>query len=125
MLYEIQATESTPAIKLDEVNSSLLIEGESYPEDVFGFYGPSMKQLNNLLQSGSVNEFTCNMKFIYFNSSTARVIMQLVDKLESFAKNGINITVNWYHDPDDDHMQELGEEYAEESANINFNVIAN
>lgn len=124
MLYQIEASESTPSITLDELSSKMVIEGESYPEDVFGFYGPAMKQLNSYLQSGSVSDFTCDMKFVYFNSSTARVIMQLVDKLETFAKSGINITINWYFDEDDDHMEELGEEYAEESKNVTFNLVS-
>ena len=40
--------------------------------------------------------------------------MMLMDKLDAAAANGASIDVFWYYDPEDDTMQELGEEFGED-----------
>ena len=40
--------------------------------------------------------------------------MMLMDKLDAAAANGASVDVFWYYDPEDDTMQELGEEFGED-----------
>jgi hypothetical protein len=59
---------------------------------------------------------------IYFNSSSAKAIMNLFQLLEEAAEDSIDVTVNWYFDPDDDMMEEMGEDFAADFEAVTFNL---
>ena len=67
---------------------------------------------------------SCRFDFelIYFNSSSAKAIMMLMEKLDDAAKNGASIEVYWYYDEEDDTMQELGEEFGEDLEHAAFHL---
>ena len=115
----IEHTSRTPAVDFDFVNNHLKISGESYPEDVTEFYGPVFSALDTHLGKGS-----CRFDFelIYLNSSSAKAVMLLMDKLEGAAKKGASIDVYWFYDKEDDTMQELGEEFGEDLEKAKFHL---
>jgi len=118
----IEATSRTPAVSFDFANNHLKISGESYPEDVTEFYGPVFKALDQYL--GKLGRGSCRFDFelIYLNSSSAKAIMMLMDKLELAAKNGASIEICWFYDKEDDTMQELGEEFGEDLETATFRL---
>ena len=71
MDLKLEATSRTPAINLDSAAARLGITGESYPEDVTGFYAELTSALNAYIESGA-EALTTEIKLTYFNSSTAR-----------------------------------------------------
>lgn len=107
--FLIDATARTPKIQLDAQAQSLLLAGESYPEDVTLFYGDLSEKLAAFLAT-KPDALTAEIKLTYFNSSSARALMELMDQLDSAANTGINITIRWYCDPDDDITQEFAED---------------
>jgi hypothetical protein len=119
---EIPATARTPAVKFDFGQSHLKLVGESYPEDVSEFYNPIFASLDAYL--AALGEGRCRFDFelIYLNSSSAKAIMMLMDKLDAAAANGASVDVHWYYDREDDTMQELGEEFGEDLANAEFHL---
>lgn len=116
----IDATERSPAVEFDFEGNTFLVKGESYPEDVTDFYGPLMDQLEPHLreQSGATISFVFDL--IYFNSSSAKILMGLFDLLEEVASDGNDVTVTWNYEEGDDNMQELGEEFGEELEHASF-----
>ena len=119
---KIEATERAPAVDFDFAASTFSLSGESYPEDVTAFYGPLVEKLEAHLESLDGGTVTFNFAFIYFNSSTAKVLMGLFDTLDEAAGNGNTVTINWAYEEDDDNMEELGEEFAEDLENATFNL---
>jgi hypothetical protein len=119
---DIEATSRTPAVSFDFANHSLKIAGESYPEDVTEFYGPVFAALDAYL--GRLGNGSCRVDFelIYLNSSSAKAIMMLMDKLDAAAKNGASVDIHWHYDTEDDTMQELGEEFGEDLENAKFHL---
>ena len=119
---DIQATTRTPAVNFDFMQNHLKITGESYPEDVTEFYGPVFTALDSYLSK--LGSGTCRFDFelIYLNSSSAKAIMMLMDKLDAAAASGAIVEVFWYYDREDDTMQELGEEFGEDLANTQFHL---
>ena len=119
---DIASTSRTPAVVFDFAQHHLKIAGESYPEDVTEFYGPVFTALDNYL--GHLGAGSCRFDFelIYLNSSSAKAIMMLMDKLEAAAKNGASVDVYWYYDKEDDTMQELGEEFGEDLESAKFHL---
>jgi hypothetical protein len=119
---DIEATSRTPAVTFDFQGHRLKITGESYPEDVTEFYGPVFSALDAYL--AGLGKGTCRFDFelIYLNSSSAKAIMMLMDKLDAAAKKGASIDVYWFYDTEDDTMQELGEEFGEDLAHAKFHL---
>ena len=121
----IERTDRSPEIQFDFSANTFAVRGESYPEDVTAFYGKVIDSLEAHLAAMDSGEVRFDFELIYFNSSTAKVLMGLFDTLEETAENGVAVTVNWYYDEEDDTMEELGEEFAEdiEAAVFNMKVI--
>ena len=46
--------------------------------------------------------------------------MMLMDKLDEAAESGGFVDVFWYYDPEDDTMEELGEEFGEDLEHAKF-----
>jgi len=116
----IDATERSPAIDFDFASNTYLIKGESYPEDVIEFFGPIMEKLERHLRGQSGENISFKFELIYFNSSTAKVLMGLFDMLEEVADEGNEVVVTWCYEEDDDNMQELGEEFGEDLVKATF-----
>jgi len=119
---KIEATDRSPEIDFNFGANVFTIRGESYPEDVTAFYGEMIDKLESHLESleGGTVEF--NFELIYFNSSTAKVLMGLFDTLEETAEGAVDVVVNWHYDEEDDTMEELGEEFAEDLEHATFNM---
>jgi hypothetical protein len=119
---EIPATARTPAVKFDFGQSHLKLVGESYPEDVTEFYNQIFASLDAYLAALGDGRCRFDFELIYLNSSSAKAIMMLMDKLDAAAANGATVDVYWYYDKEDDTMQELGEEFGEDLANAEFHL---
>jgi len=76
--------------------------------------GEIVENLEAHLSEIDSGEIAVEFELIYFNSSTAKVLMGLLDTLEETAEAGISAAVNWHDDAEDDIMEELGEEFAED-----------
>lgn len=119
---EIAATDRTPEISFDFENNHLKIKGESYPEDVTEFYNPVFSALDGYLEKLGDGSCRFDFELIYFNSSSAKAIMMLMDKLDAAASNGAKVSVHWVYDKEDDTMEELGEEFGEDLENAEFHL---
>ena len=118
----IPATARTPAIDLGFGNNYLKVSGESYPEDVTEFYKPVFSALDAYLATLGSGSCRFDFELIYINSSSAKAIMMLMDKLDAAAANGASVDVYWFYDAKDDMMQELGEEFGEDLENARFHL---
>jgi hypothetical protein len=118
----IAATDRSPEIDFDFEHNLLRLKGESYPEDVSAFYGPVFAALDEYL--AQLGNGSCSFEFelIYFNSSSAKAIMSLLEKLDEAASGGASVTVTWHYDEEDDTMLELGEEFAEDLEHAEFHL---
>ncbi|MBX2869760.1 MAG: DUF1987 domain-containing protein [Acidiferrobacterales bacterium] len=119
---ELPATSRTPAVWFNFDEHRLKLTGESYPEDVTSFYNPLFDALDNYLKNLSGGSCRFDFQLVYFNSSSAKAIMMLMEKLEESAALGNKIDVHWFYDPDDGTMEELGEEFGEDLENAQFHL---
>ena len=118
----ITATDRSPAVSFDFANHHLKISGESYPEDVTDFYNPLFQALDSYLLELGAGSCRFDFELIYFNSSSAKAIMTLMDKLEYAAGRGASIDIHWFYDGEDDTMAELGEEFGEDLESASFHL---
>ncbi len=119
---KLEATERSPEINFEFSDLKFCIRGESYPEDVTAFYGPVMEQFTESITDIGNGKVEFDFELIYFNSSSAKVIMSIFDHLDEVAESGADVTVNWHYDAEDDTMEELGQEFAEDLEHAKFNM---
>ncbi|MBF0454326.1 MAG: DUF1987 domain-containing protein [Magnetococcales bacterium] len=119
---KIEATERSPKIDFNFAANTFSLSGESYPEDISELYGPVMQALKEHLGSQEGANITFDFELIYFNSSSAKILMGLFDILDTAAEDN-QVVVNWHFESDDDNMEELGEEFGEDLENATFNMV--
>ncbi|MBF0614538.1 MAG: DUF1987 domain-containing protein [Magnetococcales bacterium] len=118
----IHATDRSPEIEFHFAENRFLISGESYPEDGPLFFTPLLASLATHVQQMSAGSLTFDLRLIYYNSVTARFLVQLFSLLDSSAKRGVQVQIYWHYASDDDNMQEMGEEFGEELEAATFHM---
>jgi hypothetical protein len=86
--FTIPASTRTPAIDFDFGKNHLKLSGESYPEDVTEFYNPVFSALDTYLATLGPGSCRFDFELIYLNSSSAKAVMMLMDKLDAAAAKG-------------------------------------
>jgi len=118
---ERERTRTTPYVLIDEEKGYMRFEGESYLEDIVGFF----KEINEWLKkymTSDFTEFTFDCALEYFNSSTTKQIYNILRLMDVNAP-GKKVTVNWIvASEDDDMLIECGEDYKDDMENLTFNI---
>ncbi|CAA7611783.1 DUF1987 domain-containing protein [Magnetospirillum sp. UT-4] len=122
--FRIAATERSPEVDFDFDAGVLSLRGESYPEDASAVFGPVFAALDDFLGRADGRSLRFDFELIYFNSSSAKALMNMFQMMETAAARGVRIEVNWHFTPDDDTMKEFGEDFSEDLEHVSFNLVA-
>jgi hypothetical protein len=106
----IDRTSSKPEIILDPVSGVCHIAGISMPEDVKVIYKPVLEWLDNFGKS-NFETIEFNFKLSYFNTASAKIILDILLRLDGLAKLGKKVTINWHYKEADLDMLEAVEDY--------------
>lgn len=120
----IDATERSPEVSFDFDSNIFTIRGESYPEDVPAFYGPVIRRLVSHFEAIRDCDVIFEFELVYFNSTSAKILMGLFETLEEAAAKGNRVTIVWRYEADDDNMEELGQEFGEDLEHAIFKMAA-
>ena len=119
---EIEKTRTSPYILIDEDKSYMKFEGESYLEEVIAFFTDVNDWLEEYFKK-DFDVFTFDCAMDYFNSSTTKILYNILRFMDINTKNK-KIIVNWIiKDKDDDILIECGEDFQDEMENLEFNMI--
>ncbi len=126
----IEKTSKTPKINFDPDNWIFEMEGISRPENVREFYYPIIERLENFRKNElkTIPEDKRKPPFVvkffldYFNSSSAKFILDIILQISEFHEEGVNPIIEWYFEEDDIDMKEAGQEF-EELIDIDFKYI--
>ncbi len=105
----LKGSEIDFAITLDKSLPLFKISGKSRPENVVDYFEPVFDWLNKYIQQ-PLNETIFKFDVEYFNSSTAKVLLRLLVKLEELLNNGFTVKVEWHYRANDEDMMEAGED---------------
>jgi hypothetical protein len=119
----IEKTQSTPYIYFDQASNVMIIKGESFPENAAKFYAPAMEWLREYLAALDTEKAVMQFEIIYFNSSTSKVYMTILDLLEAEVEKGKDISVLWLCDKDNETAIECGEEFKEDLNSLPFEIV--
>lgn len=109
-VFEIKATEDTPAVVLDKPKGRITIHGKSLPEDSAAFYQPVLEWLNAYTKENPETTLA-EFKLEYFNTSSSKQIFKLISLLKELSKSK-SVNVKWYYDKGDKDMQLSGERFS-------------
>lgn len=118
----IEPADDTPKVILDKENRQFEISGKSMPEDVVEFYQPVLDWLNGY-KKDPLDHTIFNVKLIYFNTASSKLLLDLLLLLEEIKNDGGSVTVRWHSLKTDEDMKEAGEEYAD-MVDLPFEYIA-
>ncbi|BAI72290.1 hypothetical protein AZL_016520 [Azospirillum sp. B510] len=118
----IPATGRTPGVSFDFASGHLRMTGESYPDDVAAFFGPVFEALRGFLERPDGGAIRFDMELLYFNSSSAKALMNIFQMLETVARTGRPVTLSWCFERNDDSMRELGEDFSEDLRHVAFQM---
>ncbi len=122
---DIKAGRSTPGIKFYPGENTLSFVGSSLPENVAVFYKPVIDWINELNPSSFTHKpLRIVFKLAYYNSGTIRCLAEILGTIKNLHDKGLNYTIEWHYDTDDDIIREAGEELSE-VLEIKFNMIPN
>ena len=112
----IEATEFTPGISFDPGTGLFELLGESRPEDVRAFYDPVINWLEEFRADLSANpsdgkKYEIKIILEYFNSTSAKFVLDVLMKIDDFVEDGHNFEINWHYEPIDEDMRDSGEEF--------------
>ena len=116
----IEPGEYSPKVVLDPAKNIFEFSGESYTENTRVFYMPILQwleQYQNALHQekdkpGQSISRVFEFRFNYFNSTSAKFIMDVLMHLDRIAEEGYNIKAKWNYDKHNEDMKESGEEFA-------------
>jgi hypothetical protein len=115
IIYPSAGTFFIPEIRFYTDRGEGNILGESYLEDTFDFYQKIERWIEDYFEMGK-EVFELNLKLRYFNTSSNRAILSLLQKLREYKEMGKEITVNWhYPNPDDNELLEEGQDFEADS----------
>ena len=118
---EKEKTGSTPYVLIDEEQGYMRFEGESFSENIIAFFGEISEWLSGFLES-DFEKFTFDCELKYFNSSTAKLLLNMILDIDEAAE-GKNVIINWIATEDDDINIECGEDFKEDVENAAFHIV--
>jgi len=117
----IESTENTPGINFNYKEGELVITGDARPENAQKFFKPLINWLDEYYkylfwvsdQETSITPVKFHFKLEYFNSTSAKHLLDIILKIKESNKEKELYEVIWWHDEFDADIKESGEEFAD------------
>ena len=110
---QIAAKDDTLKVDFNAETGSLMLEGESYPENPIDFFAPLNNWIEQYIQEVN-GPLTLDTTIDYLNTSSSKCMLDLLEALDNYYESGGKVTVNWYYEEDNEDMEETGEELCED-----------
>lgn len=122
--YYLARTSHSPEVNFQFSRHHLSMTGEAYPENANDFFLPILSQLNHYLSHTDHQHIIFDFRLTYFNSAATKMLYTLFGMLNDSASSKNRITLNWFHDPEDDTILEFGEGVQDDFLSLDFHAIA-
>lgn len=106
----LEGTDESPKIILDKTSGKFEFSGKSLPEDVKAFYAPVLEWLDGYVSDPNPDTVV-NFRMDYFNSASAKQIMDILSCFEKVHKQGKKVLIRWHFLSDDEDMEDAGASY--------------
>lgn len=107
----VESGDKTPYVELDRSRGLLRFEGRSIPENAQQFYRLILSWIEHYLQNPQP-ETTLHLNLEYFNTSSSKILLDIMMRLKKLSDRGIQTRVVWMYHEEDEEMHEAGDDYA-------------
>lgn len=111
MELKIEATEKTPKIEFNPAKNELVMEGICIPEQTHDFFKPVLSFINSL-ETTPPKEFTLTTNLHFFNTGSARYILEVMKNTLKLKEKGVNVKYKWHYNEEDEDIEEAGRSYS-------------
>lgn len=126
----IEGTEDSASVKFDVNSGQFVFSGKSRPENTVKFFTPIIDWITEFYatkptQKGQIADnppVVFVFKLEYFNSISAKYILDIMFSLKGFISEGNKIGIEWHYAKLDDDMLETGKEFSN-MVNLKFDFI--
>ncbi len=108
-----KGTYFVPHVNFDAETGICTLEGESYLEDTWDFYKRLVDWLRAYSETG--RSITFNFKLTYFNTSSSKGILEVLEYLKEYEGLGGVLNIMWYYPKDDEDILEEAEDFIEDT----------
>ncbi|MCS6904146.1 MAG: DUF1987 domain-containing protein [Bacteroidia bacterium] len=115
-------TKDTPEMIINKATGDLILRGNSYPSDSVAFYSHIIDWYRTQIETGKYPNINIDFYFDYINTSSTKLIIQLLDLLENQIAAGRTCVVRWHYLPEDTNMRDIGEDL-KNFVNIPFELV--
>ena len=95
-----------PDINFDAETGICNITGESFMEDSKKYYNQMKEWFIEFHENNSLKPIVLDIKLDYFNTSSSKMLYELLQVLQEINEEGHDVTVNWYYDENDSDLEE-------------------
>lgn len=107
----LKPTNKTPEVELNREKHSLTITGRLYPENPFSFFDTINAWIDYYL-SASPPKLDILIYITYYNTTSSKLLLNLLKKILSFGSDAFQISITWKYDKDDEEMMRTISNYA-------------
>ncbi len=118
----IPPTQSSPAIVADGERGVIEMRGDSYPENSYAFFEPLVAWFQAYLAETDL-PLRLELHLLYLNTSSVKIMMDLLDALEDAHQTGREVAVKWFYDAENERIAELANEFKEDCS-FPFDILA-
>jgi hypothetical protein len=108
----IEESGDTPNVVFDPTRPKFELSGRSLPENAAEFYQPLFEWIVEYSKN-PLKKTVMEINMFYFNTSSSKMILDLLYRMEDLQSAGHEVQIIWYCDDDDEDMVEMGEEFSE------------
>ena len=93
-----------PSLSFDAQSGACKIAGESFMEDSREFYSDIFNWLKEYNETQSYKPIKLEIRLIYFNTSSSKMLFEMLNQLQTYNSNGQEIKIEWYYEPSDSEL---------------------
>lgn len=108
---QIEPTKKTPFVYINADAGVMEMKGMSSSENSLTFYKPILDYLDNCI-SKSMPINSVELFFKYFNTSSAKCILDVLERFADMKDKGMDVNINWYCEPMDEEMLDSGQNFS-------------
>ncbi len=117
---KIPSTKNSPEIIINP-DGVIKIRGRSISENVTEFFKPVFEWIDEYMKDPA-DPTVVDIRLEYFNSASAKIFIQLLQKLTYVKLKNKKVIFNWYYEDGDEDILERGE-YFSSVLDVPFNFI--
>jgi hypothetical protein len=107
-IFLVEETSNSPFVYLNPVKGMIIIKGDCRPPDVYEFFQKILDFIESKFKN--TKDMEGHFLYTYFNSSSGKLILDIVKILSGLSRNGNNVECYWYYEKNDGDMLSAGEE---------------